>query len=131
MKAIFKWISGGCSAGDFSYWKHNFCLAGQYYPDDKLTRISRGSGTDASPMKNAGKRKKYMKEEMIEVAGLVVDKQRGSKFKVHVNNTEHFVHAQVSGRMRRNRIRILIGDKVDLEMSPYDLTKGRIVYRHK
>jgi translation initiation factor IF-1 len=72
-----------------------------------------------------------MKEEMIEVAGLVIDKQRGSNFKVKVNKTEHYVWAQISGRMRRNRIRILIGDKVDLEMSPYDLTKGRITYRHK
>lgn len=72
-----------------------------------------------------------MKEEMIEVAGIVIDKQRGAKFKVQVNNTEHFINAQISGRMRRNRIRILIGDKVDVEMSPYDLTKGRITYRNK
>lgn len=72
-----------------------------------------------------------MKEEMVEVAGLVIDKQRGSNFKVKVNQTEHIVSAQISGRMRRNRIRILIGDRVDVEMSPYDLTKGRITYRHK
>ncbi len=72
-----------------------------------------------------------MKEEMVEVAGLVIDKQRGANFKVKVNQTEHIVSAQISGRMRRNRIRILIGDKVDLEVSPYDLTKGRITYRHK
>lgn len=72
-----------------------------------------------------------MKEEMIEVAGIVLDKQRDACFKVQVNNTEHIVMAQISGRMRRNRIRILIGDRVDVEMSPYDLTKGRITYRHK
>ena len=72
-----------------------------------------------------------MKEEMIEVAGVVLDKQRDACFKVQVNNTEHIVMAQISGRMRRNRIRILIGDRVDVEMSPYDLTKGRITYRHK
>ena len=72
-----------------------------------------------------------MKEELIEVAGLVIDKQRDASFKVQVNNSEHIVMAQISGRMRRNRIRILIGDKVDVEMSPYDLTKGRITYRHK
>ena len=72
-----------------------------------------------------------MKEEMIEVAGLVIDKQRGSTFKVQVDKTDHFITAQISGRMRRNRIRILIGDHVDVEMSPYDLTKGRITYRHK
>lgn len=72
-----------------------------------------------------------MKEDLIEVAGLIVDKQPNAFFKVQVNNSEHIVLATISGRMRRNRIRILIGDRVDLEMSPYDLTKGRITYRHK
>jgi translation initiation factor IF-1 len=72
-----------------------------------------------------------MKEELVEVGGLVIDKQRGAKFKVRIDKTEHVVMAQISGRMRRNRIRILIGDHVDVEMSPYDLTKGRITYRHK
>lgn len=72
-----------------------------------------------------------MKEDLVEVGGLVVDKQRGGRFKIKVDNTEHFVTGQISGRMRRNRIRILIGDRVDLEMSPYDLSKGRITYRHK
>jgi translation initiation factor IF-1 len=72
-----------------------------------------------------------MKEDLVEVAGLVIDKQRDACFKVQVHNTEHIVMAQISGRMRRNRIRILIGDRVDVEMSPYDLTKGRIIYRHK
>ena len=72
-----------------------------------------------------------MKEDVIEVAGLIVDKQPNAFFKVQINNSEHIVLATISGRMRRNRIRILIGDRVDLEMSPYDLTKGRITYRHK
>ena len=72
-----------------------------------------------------------MKEDLIEAAGLIIDKQRDACFKVKLNNTEHIVMAQISGRMRRNRIRILIGDSVDIEMSPYDLTKGRIIYRHK
>lgn len=72
-----------------------------------------------------------MKEDLVEVAGVVIDKQRDANFKVQVHNTEHIVLAQISGRMRRNRIRILIGDRVDVEMSPYDLTKGRITYRHK
>ena len=72
-----------------------------------------------------------MKEEMIEVAGTIIDKQRDACFKVQVSNSEHIIMAQISGRMRRNRIRILIGDRVDVEMSPYDLSKGRITYRHK
>lgn len=72
-----------------------------------------------------------MKEELIEVAGVIVDKQPNAFFKVQVNGSEHIVLATISGKMRKNRIRILMGDRVDVEMSPYDLTKGRITYRHK
>ena len=72
-----------------------------------------------------------MKEELIEVSGVIIDKQPNAFFKVQINNSEHIVMATISGRMRRNRIRILMGDRVDVEMSPYDLTKGRITYRHK
>ena len=72
-----------------------------------------------------------MKEELIELAGVVVDKQPNAFFKVQIHDTDHFVLATISGRMRRNRIRILMGDRVDVELSPYDLSKGRITYRHK
>lgn len=72
-----------------------------------------------------------MKEELIEVSGVVVDKQPNAFFKVQVNDSEHIVMATISGRMRKNRIRILMGDRVSLEMSPYDLSKGRITFRHK
>ena len=72
-----------------------------------------------------------MKEDLIEVAGVIIDTQPNAFFKVQINDTEHTVLAQISGRMRRNRIRILMGDRVDVEMSPYDLSKGRITYRHK
>lgn len=72
-----------------------------------------------------------MKEELIEVAGVVVDKQPNAFFKVQVNDSDHIVMATISGRMRKNRIRILMGDRVSLEMSPYDLSKGRITFRHK
>lgn len=72
-----------------------------------------------------------MKEDLIQVAGVVVDKQPNAFFKVQINNSDHFVRATISGKMRRHRIRILAGDRVDVEMSPYDLTKGRITYRHK
>jgi translation initiation factor IF-1 len=72
-----------------------------------------------------------MKEELIELMGVVVDKQPNAFFKVKINDSEHLVLATISGRMRRNRIRILMGDRVDVELSPYDLSKGRITYRHK
>ena len=51
-------------------------------------------------------------------------------FKVKLEN-DHEGLAHTSGKLRKNRIRVLVGDKVDVEMTPYDLTKGRIVYRHK
>lgn len=72
-----------------------------------------------------------MKEDLIEAAGVIVDKQPNAFFKVQINDSEHIVLAQISGKMRKNRIRILVGDRVEIEMSPYDLTRGRITYRHK
>jgi translation initiation factor IF-1 len=72
-----------------------------------------------------------MKEDLIEVSGVVIDKQPNAFFKVQLHNSEHIVMATISGRMRRNRIRILMGDQVDVEVSPYDLSKGRITYRRK
>jgi translation initiation factor IF-1 len=72
-----------------------------------------------------------MKEELIELMGIVVDKQPNAFFKVQIKDSDHIVLATISGKMRKNRIRILMGDRVDVELSPYDLSKGRITYRHK
>jgi translation initiation factor IF-1 len=70
------------------------------------------------------------KEEAIEVVGTVVETLPNAMFKVELEN-KHQVLAHVSGKMRKYFIRILPGDKVKLELSPYDLTRGRIVYRYK
>ena len=70
------------------------------------------------------------KEDVIEVEGKVVELLKGGDFKVKLENG-HTVDARVSGKMRMNKIRILPGDTVVLEMSPYDLTQGRIVYNKK
>lgn len=70
------------------------------------------------------------KEPALEVAGSVKQVFPSATFSVELDNG-HVVLAHVAGRLRRHRIRILPGDRVDLEMSPYDLTKGRIVYRHR
>lgn len=70
------------------------------------------------------------KEDSIEVTGVVVEKFPAGKFSVQLNE-ERTVLAHLAGRLRRNRIRVLAGDRVTLELSPYDLTKGRITYRHK
>ncbi len=69
------------------------------------------------------------KEEPIRVDGVVVEALPNAMFRVELENG-HRVLAHISGRMRMNFIRILPGDKVSLEISPYDLSKGRIVYRH-
>ena len=70
------------------------------------------------------------KEEAIEVTGTVVETLPNAMFKVELEN-KHTVLAHVSGKMRKYCIRILPGDRVKLELSPYDLTRGRIVYRYK
>ena len=70
------------------------------------------------------------KEEKIEVDGKVLEALPNAMFRVELQN-QHMVMAHVSGKMRMNFIRILPGDKVMLELSPYDLTRGRIIYRVK
>jgi translation initiation factor IF-1 len=76
-------------------------------------------------------RRTMPKEDLIPAEGIIIDKQPNAFFKVRLNNSEHVVLAAISGRMRRHRIRILVGDRVSVEMSPYDLTRGRITYRYK
>ena len=70
------------------------------------------------------------KEDVIEIEGIVVEKLPNAMFKVELENG-HRVLAHISGKLRKNFIRILPGDKVTMEMSPYDLTKGRITWRDK
>ena len=70
------------------------------------------------------------KEDAIKVEGKVVEPLPNAMFRVELSNG-HIVTAHISGKMRMNFIKILPGDKVTLELSPYDLTKGRIIYRYK
>lgn len=70
------------------------------------------------------------KEDAIEVMGKVVEKFRAGMFSIELD-VGKTVLATMAGRLRRNRIKIMNGDKVSLELSPYDLTKGRITYRHR
>ena len=70
------------------------------------------------------------KDDQIEMEGVVLDTLPNTMFRVQLENG-HVVTAHISGRMRKNYIRILTGDKVKVEMTPYDLTKGRITYRHR
>ena len=70
------------------------------------------------------------KEDVIQMQGEIVETLPNATFRVKLENG-HVVTAHISGRMRKNYIRILTGDKVKVEMTPYDLTKGRITYRMK
>ena len=65
-----------------------------------------------------------VKEESLEFTGVVLELLPNAMFKVKLEN-DHEVLAHTSGKLRKNRIRVLVGDKVDVEMTPYDLTKGR------
>ena len=70
------------------------------------------------------------KQDVIEVEGVVVEALPNAMFKVQLEN-DHIVLAHVSGKMRMNFIRILPGDRVTMELTPYDLNRGRITYRFK
>ena len=70
------------------------------------------------------------KEELLEFPGTVLELLPNATFKVKLDN-DHEIIAHTAGKMRKFRIRVLAGDRVTVEMTPYDLTKGRITFRHK
>ena len=70
------------------------------------------------------------KEEKVRMEGTIIKALPGTQFKVELDNG-HEILAYLAGKMRKYYIRVLLGDRVTVEMSPYDLTRGRIVYRHK
>lgn len=70
------------------------------------------------------------KEDLIEFTGVVLELLPNAMFRVKLEN-DHIILAHTSGKMRKNRIRVLAGDTVTVEMTPYDLTKGRITFRQK
>ena len=70
------------------------------------------------------------KKEVLSFAGIVIECLPSTLFRVKLEN-EHIVIATISGKIRRHNINIFLNDKVDVEITPYDLSKGRIVYRHK
>jgi translation initiation factor IF-1 len=70
------------------------------------------------------------KENLVEFSGSVTEILPNAMFRVELENG-HKILAHTSGKMRKNRIRVLVGDKVTIEMTPYDLSKGRIIFREK
>jgi translation initiation factor IF-1 len=89
---------------------------------DKILALDLGQTTTAGY--------RMAKEELLEFPGVVTELLPNATFRVKLEN-EHEIIAHTAGRMRKNRIRVLAGDKVLVEMTPYDLTKGRITYRFK
>ncbi len=75
-------------------------------------------------------RQDMAKEEQIEMEGTIIDTLPNTMFRVELDNG-HVVTAHISGKMRKNYIRILTGDRVKVELTPYDLSKGRITYRER
>lgn len=81
--------------------------------------------------KNQNKKQQPDKEAGIEIDGMVVENLSNGRFSITLCETEATIIAHISGKIRTNYIKILPGDKVRVEVSPYDLTRGRIVFRHR
>jgi translation initiation factor IF-1 len=98
------------------------------------TQITAGCGTSNVPRPSSflseQNRNNLPKEDAIEVMGKVVEKFKAGMFSIELD-VGTTVLATMAGRLRRNRIKVMNGDRVSLELSPYDLTRGRITYRHK
>jgi translation initiation factor IF-1 len=90
---------------------------------------SRGRRQRNDRSRNDSKEKKDPAEECFEVEGTIAAVLAGTMFRVKLDGTDHVVLAHISGKMRKRFIRLVIGDRVKLEMSPYDTDKARIVYR--
>jgi translation initiation factor IF-1 len=95
-----------------------------YYCPRKFRRLA------TNPLRGNVFGKRMAKEELLEFPGVVTELLPNATFRVKLEN-DHEIIAHTAGRMRKNRIRVLAGDKVLVEMTPYDLTKGRITYRFK
>jgi translation initiation factor IF-1 len=93
-------------------------------------RLTFGTDADINQPKGLFAREVAVKEEKIEVEGEVVEALPSTMFRVQLDNG-HAVLARISGKMRKHYIRILPGDRVKVELSPYDLTRGRITFRMK
>ena len=88
------------------------------------------ASAESQKVKAKNFKERMSKEDAIEVMAVVLEPLPNAMFKVELEN-KHQVLAHMSGKMRKNFIRILPGDKVAVELSPYDLNRGRIVYRYK
>jgi translation initiation factor IF-1 len=103
-------------------------------PDNRISLFGRKSAHHKQRARSGGRchyrsEQSMPKEELLEMNGLVSEVLPDSRFRVSLDNGHELI-AYTSGKMRKNHIRILAGDRVSLELSPYDLSKGRITFRH-
>jgi translation initiation factor IF-1 len=98
--------------------------------DGWATRLDLSPAEYHVPASSGEPRGFMSKEDMIEFSGTVMELLPNAMFRVKLDN-EHAILAHTSGKMRKNRIRVLAGDRVNVEMTPYDLSKGRITFRFK
>lgn len=76
-----------------------------------------------------GNRIGMAKEASIECGGVVIESLPNDQFRIRLDGTDHLIQAYIAGNMRKHQIRVLVGDRVTVEMTPYDMTKGRIRFR--
>jgi translation initiation factor IF-1 len=101
-------------------------------PAQLRTALTVGSALPACAFAPAAARVRVVamsKDDVIEVDGTVTEKLPNAMFRVEVANSDQILLAHISGKIRKNFIKVLVGDKVKVELSPYDLTKGRITFR--
>jgi translation initiation factor IF-1 len=85
---------------------------------------------DSMEEKTSSQIQRKKQKKLVDVSGLVTHNLSNGKFRVKLENGVQVI-AHLSGKIRQNRIKIVVGDTVTVELSPYDLTKGRIIYRHR
>ena len=106
------------------FWRRLVARMGRAFPFCHPS-VKGGAILPASP-----KERRLAKEELLEMRGQVVELLPNAMFRVRLEN-DHEILGHTAGKMRKNRIRVLVGDEVLVELTPYDLTKGRITYRFK
>ena len=95
-----------------------------------VNAVDRGRNPARHPLDQEATASGMAKEDLLEFSGTVREKLPDTMFRVALDNG-HEIIARPAGKMRKFRIRVLVGDRVDVEMTPYDLSKGRIIFRHK
>ena len=126
------WERASFRAGNFSPFSPTSLARGPSRPEpgvgEAASFLAKPGVSPENTCRNREREPRLPKEDHIEMEGTVAETLPNTMFRVELENG-HTVTAHISGKMRKNYIRILTGDKVTVQLTPYDLTKGRIVYR--